>query len=83
MPLTLVINGHSRSFPELNVSATVDLLVAELGLKADRVAIERNGEIVTRSTWGTQAMASGDKVELVHFVGGGSASAEPPPTHVS
>ena len=83
MALTLNLNGSTRSFEGLAEGATLAEVVAALGLKADRVAIERNGEIVARSTWGTQAMASGDKVELVHFVGGGSASAEPPPTHVS
>jgi sulfur carrier protein len=71
MPLSLVINGHSRNFPEINSPATLDLLVAELGLKADRVAIELNGEIASRASWAATALHEGDRLEVVHFVGGG------------
>jgi len=49
-------------------------LVAALGLKGDRVALELNGEIASRTAWAETALADGDKVEVVHFVGGGSGS---------
>ena len=54
---------------------TVASLVAELGMKADRVAVELNLEIVPRARWETTSLKQGDKLEVVHFVGGGSAGA--------
>jgi len=66
--MTLVINGDTREFPDgLNVSA----LVAQLGMKTDRVAVELNLEIVPRSSWSSTALKNGDRLEIVHFVGGG------------
>ena len=73
MPLTITLNGQSRSFESLGESPSLDRLVQELGLKSDRVAIEQNGAIVPRSTWAQAPLADGDRLELVHFVGGGSA----------
>ncbi len=72
MALTIVLNGLRQSFPELAASATVGELVAVLGLKADRIAIERNGQIAARALWGTLAVVDGDRLEVVHFVGGGA-----------
>jgi thiamine biosynthesis protein ThiS len=46
-----------------------------LGLKSDRIAVELNGEIVPRSTWNETGISTGDRLEIVHFVGGGAASA--------
>ena len=71
MPLTLILNGQSQTFAELGASATLADLVSTLGLKADRIAIEKNGEIAARSLWSTLAVEPGDRIELVHFVGGG------------
>lgn len=71
MSLTLVLNGQSRTFDALEQSANVEQLVGELGLKGDRVAVEHNGEIVPRSTWTATTLSSGDRLEVVHFVGGG------------
>jgi sulfur carrier protein len=71
MPLTLVLNGQSRIFATLSMSATLDQLVAELGLKGDRIAVERNGTIVPRANWSQTTLAEGDRLEVVHFVGGG------------
>jgi sulfur carrier protein len=68
----IVLNGQPRSFETLGESPNLDKLVQELGLKSDRVAIEQNGEIVPRSTWGQAPLSDGDRLELVHFVGGGS-----------
>jgi thiamine biosynthesis protein ThiS len=70
--MQFVINGQPREFPDLAVDAKVSDLVATLGLKNDRVAIEQNGEIVSRAVWTETALQSGDKFEIVHFVGGGS-----------
>ena len=49
----------------------MDALTAALGMKSDRIAIERNGEIVRRSEWVATPVRSGDRFEIVHFVGGG------------
>ena len=71
MALTLILNGRSETFAELDEPAVLADLVAALGLKADRIAIEKNGEIASRTSWATAALKPGDRVELVHFVGGG------------
>ncbi|MDW5265049.1 MULTISPECIES: sulfur carrier protein ThiS [Acidobacteriaceae] len=72
MPLTLVLNGQSRTFDTLTQPANLDLVIAELGLKGDRVAVEHNGTIVPRSAWAQTEVAADDRLEVVHFVGGGS-----------
>lgn len=72
MPLLLVLNGQSRTFPNLSSDATLDLLIADLGLLADRVAVEHNDAIVPRSHWKQVLLREGDKLEIVHFVGGGT-----------
>jgi sulfur carrier protein len=71
MALKLILNGHDRELVGLDAGATLAQVVGELGLKADRVAVERNGEIAPRGTWDGVRMQSGDKLEVVHFVGGG------------
>jgi sulfur carrier protein len=71
MALTVILNGQSRSFDALEEAANLEQLVAELGLKGDRVAIEHNGEIAPRSNWAQTALRAGDRLEVVHFVGGG------------
>ena len=66
--ITVSINGEARHFPqELSIAA----LVEEMGLTGKRIALERNGEIVPRSTFATQHLADGDKLEIVAAVGGG------------
>jgi thiamine biosynthesis protein ThiS len=67
--MTLHINGEPRNFPD---GLTVASLVAHLGMKADRVAVELNLEIVPRTKWDAIALKDRDKLEIVHFVGGGS-----------
>ena len=66
--LSLTINGESRSFP---TPLTVAGLVEAMELAGKRVAIERNGEIVPRSTYPDTLLADGDKLEVVVAVGGG------------
>ena len=74
-PLNLTVNGEPRT----SAAATIAGLVGELGLRPEKVAVERNGTIVPRSTLGEAPLADGDVLEIVHFVGGGdhAAPAEP------
>ncbi len=72
MALRLAINGQVRGFEGLQTGATVLDLIAALELKGDRVALELNGDIAPRTAWGAMALEEGDKIEVVHFVGGGS-----------
>ena len=66
--MKLVINGEPRDFPPpLSLSS----LVEQLGMKPDRVAVELNRNIVAREQWNATALAEGDQLEIVHFVGGG------------
>jgi sulfur carrier protein len=74
MAITLVLNGQTRTFEALASGSSLQQLVDELELKADRVAVERNGEIAPRTSWAAVAVADGDRIEVVHFVGGGSPS---------
>ncbi|QIK96445.1 sulfur carrier protein ThiS [Sphingomonas sp. HDW15A] len=65
--LQVTINGEPRRQP----AGSVADLVRSLGLDPAKVAVERNLEIVPRSTLAEVAIANGDKFEIVHFVGGG------------
>ena len=71
MSLTLILNGQFRAFDTLPQPASLEQLIGELGLKGDRVAVEHNGEIVPRSGWAETQLKGGDRLEVVHFVGGG------------
>ena len=71
MALSLIVNGQSRDFEALSESSSLELLLGELGLKGDRVAVEHNGESVPRVLWAGTALSEGDRLEVVHFVGGG------------
>ncbi|HTK34234.1 MAG TPA: sulfur carrier protein ThiS [Caulobacteraceae bacterium] len=66
--MRLVINGEAR---ELEEAADLAGLVTGLGLDPRKVAIERNLEIVPRSLYARTALADGDRIEIVHFIGGG------------
>ncbi len=66
--MKLVINGEERDVTD---AATVAALIAQLGMKSDRVAVELNREIVPRPSWEGTALRDGDRLEIVHFVGGG------------
>ncbi len=66
--VNLVVNGEPRAFQcPMNLSA----LVETLGYSGKRVAVERNGEIVPRSTYGNTLLLDGDRLEVVVAVGGG------------
>lgn len=66
--MRLVINGEEC---DLASAPTVAALVEQLGMKPDRLAIELNREIVTRAAWEETPLRDGDRLEIVHFVGGG------------
>jgi len=66
--ITVSINGALRQLPD---SFSVAALLEEMGLAGKRIALERNGEIVPRSTFTVQHLADGDKLEVVIAVGGG------------
>ena len=68
--MKLVINGEERSFSD---GLILSALVEQLGVKADRVAVELNHNIVRRDAWPQTALHDGDRLEVVHFVGGGLA----------
>jgi thiamine biosynthesis protein ThiS len=69
--MTLTINGDAREFPD---GLSLSTLIAQLGMKADRVAVELNLDIVPRTEWEKIVLRNGDKLEIVHFVGGGSTA---------
>lgn len=68
MALSVTINGEPRQIPD---GCSIAAMVADFGLDPKKVAVERNLEIVPRSTLGDEQVADGDKFEIVHFVGGG------------
>ena len=69
--MTIQINGQERTFPDAPHPFTLVALVEILGMKADRVAIELNRNIVSRDRWAETRLKEGDRLEVVHFVGGG------------
>jgi thiamine biosynthesis protein ThiS len=72
--MKLHINGEEREFSDVPASFTLAGLVERLGMKADRVAVELNRDIVPRTAWSETVLHDGDRLEVVHFVGGGSKS---------
>ena len=72
MSKSITLNGA----PHRSAAATIADLVRELELSPEKVAVERNGEIVPRSTLAEAPLAEGDRLEIVHFVGGGGEAAD-------
>jgi thiamine biosynthesis protein ThiS len=72
--MTVHINGEEHTFtdPEPPAEFTLAALVESLGMKPDRVAVELNRDIVPRERWPHTQLKDGDRLEIVHFVGGGS-----------
>jgi len=66
--INVVVNGEDREIP---AGLTVAALLGHLRMGADRVAVERNLEILPRARWNDTAVETGDRFEIVHFVGGG------------
>lgn len=67
--MNLVINGEDHS--DLPEPLTVLGLITYLGLPEKKIAIERNREIVSKSTFETTELSDGDRLEIIHFIGGG------------
>lgn len=67
--MKLQLNGEERS---VSGAPTLAALIEQLGMRADRVAVELNREIVARERWPATELREGDRLEIVHFVGGGS-----------
>ena len=65
------VNGEAR---EVEEGTTLGALVRLLALAPERLAVELNREVVRRALWDETALGEGDKIEVVHFVGGGCAS---------
>jgi sulfur carrier protein len=66
--ITLSLNGESTTHP---APLSVAGLLGRLELDIRKVAVERNEEIVPRSTYGQTWLQNGDRLEIVHFIGGG------------
>ena len=69
--MRLIINDEER---ELEAGLSLAALVEQLGMRAERIAVELNREIVARSRWTETELQDGDRLEIVHFVGGGTPS---------
>ena len=66
--MQVTINGERR---DLGAGLTVADLLRDLGIDGRKVAVERNLEIVPKSTFAATQLADGDRLEIVHFIGGG------------
>jgi thiamine biosynthesis protein ThiS len=66
--LEILVNGAARVVP---AGCTVAALLAELDVRGRRVAVARNREVVPRSRFALEALAAGDRVEILEAVGGG------------
>jgi thiamine biosynthesis protein ThiS len=72
--MKLHINGNEGEYAPASgeSSLTIAGLISLLGMKSDRVAVELNRDIVPRDRWSETVLNEGDRLEVVHFVGGGS-----------
>jgi thiazole synthase len=75
MTVEITLNGEAR---RLDAPTSVRGLLESLGLDPAKIAVERNLEIVPRSRYGEVALGHGDRLEIVHFIGGGNAPVELP-----
>ncbi len=72
--MRLHINGEESDLeaPAPPAQFTLAALIESLSMKSDRVAVELNREIAPRDRWSQTILKDGDRLEIVHFVGGGS-----------
>lgn len=70
-PLKVLVNGQPRSFEELSSPSPLNLVLELLALRSDRIAVELNGDIAPRTSWAELTVSDSDRLEIVHFVGGG------------
>lgn len=66
--MTIIVNENETEVPEGSV---ISDLIRSLGLNPERLAVELNRKIIRRSGWDSTSISEGDRVEVVHFVGGG------------
>ena len=66
--MRVYVNGEPREFPD---QLSLAELVTQLDLPAQRIAVELNRTVVRRSDWSTIELHDEDRIEIVHFVGGG------------
>ena len=71
--IKITVNGEER---EVRRAISVEELIRDLELDPGKVAVERNLEIVPRSTYARVAIEAGDRIEIVHFIGGGNMDAD-------
>ena len=74
--LRLVVNGLPRTLDGLDSPAPLTSVLERLELRPDRIAVELNGEIAPRTKWADLTVADGNRIEIVHFVGGGRGQAD-------
>lgn len=67
--MNVIVNGEERT---LEQAVSVETFLTEIGLDPKKVAVERNLEIVPKSQFAETMLGDGDKLEIVHFIGGGS-----------
>lgn len=67
--MRVTVNGEEREFGS---PMSVEALLGALGIDPRKVAVERNLEIVPKSTYAAVMVGEGDRLEVVHFIGGGS-----------
>lgn len=69
--MRIQVNGESQELPD---GISLEDLIHKLSLQPVRIAIELNRSVARRSEWATTMLNEGDRIEIVHFVGGGSDS---------
>ena len=69
--IMLIINGSQHKIPAFASGAGLIDILQSLGVRTDLVAIARNEVIVPKAQWAAERIVSGDRLEIVHFVGGG------------
>ena len=67
--MNLVING--QDYHDLPDGMTIAALIAHLELPGKKIAVERNLDVVPKSTFGEVVLKDGDRLEIIHFIGGG------------
>ena len=66
--MLIIVNGNDTDLPG---GSRVTDLIAKLGLTPERLAVEINRKVIRRAIWDSTTLSEGDRVEIVHFVGGG------------
>jgi thiamine biosynthesis protein ThiS len=70
--LQITLNGERRDVPD---HLTIEGLILHLSLAPERLAVERNRQVVRRAEWPRVSLEEQDRIEIIHFVGGGDENA--------